>query len=354
MNTAALNLTPDRPALLGDQRHRPVAFWLFAVCALVFLMVVVGGLTRLTGSGLSIVDWRPITGILPPLNATQWQAVFEMYQSSPQYQKVNYAMDVHAFKGIFWLEYIHRVLGRLIGLAFFVPFVWFVIRGNIRLRETPKFLVLFVLGGAQGLLGWYMVKSGLVDVPSVSQYRLTAHLNLAFLIYCAMFWVALSLLYPKTGSRHPWFGRTAALLGLLVVTITSGGFVAGLKAGKIYNTFPTMGDHWLPPEAFAMAPAWINLFENAVAVQFNHRLLALTTFVLIVLYFVRSRSANFPRRAEIGSKAFLHTSVLQVALGITAVLMSVPVVIGAAHQGVALLLLSSGVFLLHGLRSTER
>ncbi len=349
-----LSATQSSPPPVAEARHKPVAMWLFSVCGLVFLMVVIGGLTRLTGSGLSMVDWRPITGILPPLNAEQWQAVFETYKQSPEFEKVNYAMDVDAFKGIFWLEYIHRVLGRLIGIAFLIPFIVFVVRGNIRLNETPKYILLFVLGGAQGLLGWYMVKSGLVDAPNVSQYRLTAHLSLAFLIYCAMFWVALSLLYPPRGERHPWFGRTAALLGLLVVTITSGGFVAGLKAGKIYNTFPTMGGHWIPPELFAMTPVVKNFFENAVSVQFNHRLLALTTFALIIAYFLRSKSANFPRRAQIGRTALLHTAILQVILGVLAVLYAVPILVGTAHQGIALLVLSSMVFLLHSLRSVER
>ena len=334
------------------ERHRPVAIWLLVCCGLVFSMVVLGGFTRLTGSGLSMVDWRPITGWLPPVTAEQWAATFEMYQASPQYQKVNDWMDVEAFKGIFWLEYLHRLLGRMIGIAFMLPFAWFLVRGNISLRESPKYFALLILGGSQGLLGWYMVKSGLVDIPAVSQYRLTAHLGLAFVIHSAMLWVALSLLFPKTSDkRHPWFGRTVALVGLLAVTITSGGFVAGLKAGKIYNTFPMMGDYWIPPEITAMTPVWKNIFENAVTVQFDHRLLALLTFALIVLYWWRSRNASFSRRANIARNAFLHSSILQVALGISAVLMAVPVLIGAAHQAVALLLLSSGVFLVHSLRS---
>lgn len=352
---AAAGSRPANSRLSGIpnlDRHRPVAFWLLTCCGLVFAMVVLGGFTRLTGSGLSMVDWRPITGWLPPLTAEDWAATFDMYKASPQYQKVNDWMDVDAFKGIFWLEYLHRVLGRLIGIAFIAPFAWFLLRGNITLRESPKYFLLLLLGGSQGVLGWYMVKSGLIDVPSVSQYRLTAHLSLAFVIHSAMLWVALSLLFPKTSeSRHPWFARTVALVGLLTVTITSGGFVAGLKAGKIYNTFPMMGDHWIPPEIAAMSPAWKNLFENAVTVQFDHRVLATLTFVLIVVYWFRSRKAEFSRRANVGRNALLHASVLQVALGISAVLMAVPVLIGAAHQAVALLLLSCGIFLVHSLRS---
>ncbi|NND47659.1 MAG: heme A synthase, partial [Woeseiaceae bacterium] len=228
-------------------QDRAVATWLLICCGLVFAMVVLGGFTRLTGSGLSIVDWRPLMGILPPMSGAEWQRVFELYQQSPEFQNINSHMDVDAFKGIYWLEYLHRLLGRTIGVVFLVPFIVFVIRGYIQKSEWPKYLLMFILGGLQGLLGWYMVKSGLVDVPRVSQYRLTAHLVAAFLIYAYMFWVAMSLLFPANASaaKHPWYGRTLALAALVSVTIISGGFVAGLRAGKIYNTFPMMGDYWL-------------------------------------------------------------------------------------------------------------
>ena len=184
-------------------------------------MVVLGGFTRLTGSGLSIVDWRPLMGILPPMSDAGWQRVFELYQQSPEFQNVNFHMDVEAFKSIYWLEYLHRLLGRLIGVVFLLPFVFFVAKGYIEKREWPKYLLMFVLGGMQGLLGWYMVMSGLVDRPAVSQYRLTAHLVAAFLIYSYMFWVALSLLHPapRDAARHPWFGRTVAVRGWLHVPL---------------------------------------------------------------------------------------------------------------------------------------
>ena len=224
--------------------NRQVATWLLVCCALIFAMVVLGGITRLTGSGLSMVDWRPVTGLLPPLTDADWQTTFELYQQSPEYQKVNSHMDVADFKNIFWLEFLHRQLGRIIGLVFLLPFVVFCSKGYIARQEWPKYTLMFVLGGLQGVLGWYMVKSGLIDNPYVSQYRLTAHLVAAFLIYSYMFWVALSRLYPAAGTeRHPWFGKTLALTVLILLTIVSGGFVAGLKAGKIYNTFPMMGDH---------------------------------------------------------------------------------------------------------------
>jgi len=331
---------------------RYVATWLLVCCGLVFAMVVLGGFTRLTGSGLSMVDWRPLMGVLPPLNDVEWQRVFELYQQSPEFQKVNFHMDVHAFKEIFWLEFLHRLLGRTIGLVFLVPFVVFLAKGHIRLNEWPKYLLMFLLGGLQGLLGWYMVKSGLVDVPHVSQYRLTAHLVAAFLIYSYMFWVALSLLYPASASqpRHPWFARTFGLATLVSVTIVSGGFVAGLKAGKIYNTFPLMGDAWIPPGLDALTPMWRNLFDNMTTVQFDHRWLAITTLIIVVVYWARSRGADLPRRARGAANVLLATAILQVTLGITTLLLAVPVVLGATHQGVAMILFTVVLYLLHSLR----
>ncbi len=337
----------ERPA-----RNRAVAIWLLICCGLVFVMVVLGGFTRLTGSGLSMVDWRPLMGILPPLNDAEWQRVFAMYQESPEFRHVNAHMDVDEFKSIFWLEYLHRLLGRAIGIVFIVPFLFFVIRGYIRKREWPKYLLMFVLGGLQGLLGWYMVKSGLVDVPHVSQYRLTAHLVAAFLIYAYMLWVAMSLLFPARpgAAAHPWYPRTLGLAVLTCVTIISGGFVAGLKAGKIYNTFPKMGDDWLPAGLLSLDPFWRNFFDNTATVQFNHRWLAIGTFIAIVTYWFTARKADFPERARPAVNALLHTSALQVVLGISTLLLAVPVVLGAAHQGVAMLLFTVMLYLLHALR----
>lgn len=332
-------------------QNRLVARWLLACCALVFAMVILGGITRLTGSGLSMVDWRPVTGWLPPIGDDAWLAEFDKYQTSPEYQKENSHMDVNDFKGIFWLEYLHRLLGRIIGLAFFVPFVWFAVKGYIQRREYPKYALMFVLGGMQGVLGWYMVKSGLVDRPDVSQYRLTAHLLSAFLIYGFMFWVALSLLYPAAEKQvHPRFRQTLALTGLITITIVSGGFVAGLKAGKIYNTFPMMGDYWVPPGVFALEPLWRNFFDNMALVQFDHRVLALTTFLLVVLYWWSMRDVALPGRVKKGVNALLHTATLQVALGIATVLLVVPIPLAAAHQATAMLLFTVALYLCHGLR----
>ena len=274
-----------------------------------------------------------------------------MYQQSPEFQKINSHMDVHDFKGIFWLEYLHRLLGRLIGIAFAVPFLVFAIRGYFRAGDIPKYLLMFTLGGFQGLLGWYMVKSGLVNNPEVSQYRLTAHLVTAFIIYGFMFWVALSLLYPmNSGQPHRWFRRSALLTLLLCTTIVSGGFVAGLKAGLIYNTFPLMGDSLIPPGLLALEPAWRNAFENITTVQFNHRLLALATFALVITFWWLGRAARFPDRARIASTALLVVATLQVALGIATILNGVPIALAAAHQAVAMLLLTAALYLVHSLR----
>ena len=315
-------------------------------------MVVLGGVTRLTGSGLSMVDWRPVTGVLPPLGDSEWQQVFEMYQQTPEFQKENSHMDVSDFKGIFWLEYLHRLLGRTIGIVFLVPFLFFVWKGYIQKREFPKYTLMFVLGGMQGVLGWYMVKSGLVDNPNVSQYRLAAHLLAAFLIYAYMFWVALTLLFPpRETQRHPWYGKTLALTALITVTVMSGAFVAGLKAGKIYNTFPKMGEYWIPPDVLALEPVWRNFFDNMATVQFEHRVLAITTFVLIVAYWARLRKADLPARIRRGVNALLHTAVLQVALGIATLLLVVPISLAASHQAVAMLLFTVALYLCHALRN---
>jgi cytochrome c oxidase assembly protein subunit 15 len=331
--------------------NRKIATWLLTCCALVFFMVVLGGVTRLTGSGLSMVDWRPVTGVLPPLNDDAWQRTFEMYQQSPEFQKKNSFMDVDDFKGIFWLEYLHRLLGRVIGVVFLLPFLYFVARGWIRRDEWLKYGAMFVLGGFQGLLGWYMVKSGLVDNPNVSQYRLTAHLVSAFLIYAYMLWVALSLLYPSAdGRRHAWYGRSLAMTAMITITVVSGGFVAGLKAGKIYNTFPMMGQYWVPPDVMTLEPWWRNLFDNMATVQFDHRVLAITTFLLIVTLWFRLPRTDLPSRARKGVNALLHTGILQVALGIATLLLVVPVPLAAAHQGIGMLLFTAALFLTHSLR----
>lgn len=332
-------------------QNKAIARWLFICCGLVFAMVVLGGVTRLTGSGLSMAEWRPIMGILPPMSAAEWQRVFEVYQQTPEFRHINFDMDVEGFKGIFWLEYLHRVLGRLLGFAFSIPLVYFVVRKYIAMRDLPWYVLMLALGGAQGVIGKIMVASGQVDAPHVSQYRLVAHLAAAFLVYAMMFWRALSLLQTaEKFSPHRWLKRSYALVALIAVTIVSGGFVAGLKAGLIYNTFPKMGDQWIPPGVAALDPFWRNLTENMATVQFDHRLLAITTFVVIVVFWLRARKADFPPRAAKANNAMLHTASLQIVLGISTLLLSVPTFLAVAHQAVALVLLTVALFLAHSLR----
>jgi cytochrome c oxidase assembly protein subunit 15 len=332
-------------------RDRVVATWLLVCCGLVFAMVALGGATRLTGSGLSMAEWRPIMGTLPPLSEAEWQRVFEIYRQTPEFRSVNSHMDVHAFKGIFWLEYLHRLLGRLIGIVFLLPLLYFVTRRYISWRQLPWYLLMLALGGVQAVIGKIMVASGQVDAPQVSHYRLTAHLSAAFLVFALMFWRAQSLLHESSGGPpHPWYARTLALTLLIAVTIVSGGFVAGLDAGLIYNTFPKMGDHWVPPGLMALEPAWRNFFDNLTTVQFDHRLLAITTFMLIALYWFRARGAEFPRRARAGANAVLVIAALQVLLGILTVVLAVPTTLAVGHQANALLLLTATLYLLHPLR----
>ena len=336
-----------------------IAYWLLGICLLVFLMVVIGGVTRLTGSGLSMVEWKPVTGFIPPFTEADWQVLFDSYRQYPEFLKLNQGMDLNGFKGIFWLEFIHRVLGRLIGLAFLLPFLFFLIRGMIPKNLTPKLIVMFILGGLQGLLGWYMVKSGLVNDPHVSQYRLTAHLMLAVAIYTFILWTALDLIArekPVSGFTQDILklpGKTLMLLFFVIVTMVSGGFVAGLKAGLIYNTFPLMGDTLIAPGVYAMQPWFQAILEDAITVQFNHRLLALTTFILIVAVYLYQLRLHLSSRTNMLFNLVLIASVLQVALGISTLLLRVPVAIAASHQAVALVLLTTLILLLHHLKSIK-
>ena len=330
-----------------------IAFWLLGVCALVFAMVVLGGVTRLTHSGLSIVEWQPIVGTLPPLTENQWQETFAKYRQTPEYQIVNRDMDLSGFKGIFWLEYFHRLLGRLIGLVFLVPFLYFLVRKQIDRVLFPKLLILFALGAAQGLLGWLMVKSGLVDVPRVSPYRLTAHLGLAVIIYAATLWVALDLLRPqaqKAGSITALRRLGLGVTGLIFLMILSGGFVAGTRAGFAFNDWPWMHGRFIPEGLLALQPAWLNAFENLATVQFNHRMLAYLLCLIVPLYWWLARRYSLAS----GTRGLFHLLLamlaVQVALGITTLLQHVPIALAAAHQAGAMVVFTLAVLINHRLR----
>ena len=315
--------------------NRPIAWWLFTCCLMVFATLVVGGVTRLTQSGLSIVEWQPLIGALPPLTDAHWQELFARYQHSPQFVKVNADMTLDGFKFIFWWEWAHRLLARTIGLVFFLPFLWFLVTRRIGRALAPKLFVFFLLGGLQGAMGWYMVKSGLVDDPRVSQYRLAAHLGLAFLIFGLMLWTGLGLLRERTAASPGTQLRRVQLAGavltvLLFVMVLSGALVAGTHAGAIYNTFPLMGDHFVPEEVLALQPVWLNFFENHSTLQFDHRLLAWTLFILLPLFCWRARTiAPWSRNAAFAVLAMLG---VQLALGISTLLAHVPLGLAATHQ----------------------
>ena len=338
---------------LNQSSRSAVVGWLGLCCVLVFCMVVLGGVTRLTDSGLSMVNWEPISGMLPPLTQTAWQAEFEHYRQFPEYQKINAGMSLEAFKRIFYFEYAHRMLGRLIGLVFAIGFVWLWVRKHLSRPLVPHLIAMFVLGGLQGLLGWYMVKSGLVEIPHVSQYRLTAHLGLAISIYLYILWVLFKLLERRSapvvskGLRRSSWG-----LGVLAfATVLSGGFVAGLKAGHAFNTFPLMAGQWIPPGYLALEPTWRNFFENIATVQFNHRLLAISTFALVLVFVIRVLKDKALRPLRKPTLTLVGVATIQVALGISTLLWFVPVALGAMHQAVALVLLSVMLYVVFRFRT---
>lgn len=342
--------------MAANNPQRSIAIWLLICCVTIYAMVVLGGVTRLTGSGLSMVKWEPIIGVLPPLGQSEWEQVFQLYQQYPEFRHKNSNMDLAGFKGIFWLEYAHRVLGRLIGVIFLIPLIFFIVRKRIERPLVPKLIFMFLLGGLQGVLGWFMVKSGLSQDPHVSQYRLTAHLGFAFLIYAYIFWVALDLLSPAErqgrGNRvYAGLRRFSYLVtGLVFVTILSGGFVAGLKAGFAYNTFPLMNGQLIPEGMFTLDPSWSNLFENVTTVQFDHRLLATLLFLIIPVYWVLGNRRAPDARIRLGFHLLLVTLMAQIALGISTLLLHVPVALAATHQGVALALFTLALYLSHELR----
>ncbi len=347
---------PRGVGVVNLDRDRPLGIWLLTCCALVFAMVVLGGVTRLTHSGLSMVEWDPIMGVVPPITEHDWQQTFLKYQQYPEYQQTNRGMRLEEFKFIFFLEYAHRMLGRIIALAFLVPFLVFLFLGRIRRALAPKLIAMFVLGAMQGVLGWYMVMSGLVDEPRVSQYRLTAHLVAAFAIYAYMFWVALDLLRPHRPGpltdRATGVRRMAWLItAFIALTVVSGGFVAGTRAGFAFNTYPLMNGEWIPDSLYALTPVWVNFFENIATVQFNHRWLATALFVAVCVFWLWSRSRALHFGARLAVHALLAAAILQFGLGLATLLYVVPTALAAAHQGGALLLFTAALVVNHELRS---
>jgi cytochrome c oxidase assembly protein subunit 15 len=316
-----------------------VGLWLFGMAAVILGMVVVGGLTRITGSGLSITQWDPIVGALPPLTDAAWHEVFAKYQRIPQYIHENAGMTLAGFKGIFWWEWAHRLLGRLLGVLFIAPFVWFAWTGAIRRAEWPRMVVLFLLGGLQGFVGWWMVQSGLETRVSVSQYRLAIHLGFALILLVAMVWTGLEYLRDRkpVPSRGP-----VAIAVLVYLQMLLGALVAGLHAGLLYNTWPSMDGRVLPEDAFAQRPWWLNFFENPGTAQFDHRIGAYIVLISIAILWWRERGlAGLARRS---GAAMLHLTLFQIVLGIATLLLQAPEFLAAAHQLTAALLLCTAVW----------
>jgi cytochrome c oxidase assembly protein subunit 15 len=334
--------------------NRPIAIWLFGICGMLMVMVVLGGTTRLTGSGLSIMEWAPLRGVLPPLSDTDWDHLFALYRETSQYKLLHEGFGLAGFKQIFWLEWVHRLWGRLIGLAFILPLVWFWWTGRVDRRLWLRLLMLFVLGALQGAVGWFMVASGFApDSIAVSPYRLVMHLGLATGLYAALLWTALETSRPterpsaKLRALHRWSIALAVCVGL---TILAGAFVSGTHAGLIYNTFPLM-DGRLIPTGYGDPTSFANITANVTAVQFNHRLLA-TACVLLAIFVVGYGLSRAPRNGlRLALAALLGAVLLQYALGIATLLNGVPIPLAAAHQASAFVLLSATLIMIHAARS---
>jgi len=341
----AIPHTEQTSAELGFRRPA-IRLWLLVVAALVFLTLLVGGATRLTESGLSIVEWRPVTGAIPPLSETTWLAEFEKYQATTQYQQLNRGMTLAEFKTIYWWEWAHRLLGRLIGAAFLFPFLWFLWRGWVERRLKWRLWGIFALGAVQGGVGWWMVASGLAGRVSVSQYRLAFHLTLACVIYAALIWTAQRLRPQKRVDAPARIGITAgALLFLVVAQIYLGALVAGLDAGRIYNTLPLIDGAFIPSadRLFFEQPLWRNFFENPLMVQFQHRMLA---YGLLLLAFVHLFDAarTAPRTpAYVGARWLALAVAVQAGIGMVTLLNASPILLSLLHQGMAIILLTAAV-----------
>lgn len=337
------------------QNDKKIATWLLLVATVIFGMILLGGTTRLTHSGLSMVNWKPIMGVIPPMNDHDWMETFHHYQQSVEYQKVNYHMTVNEFKEIFYFEYFHRLLGRMIGVLFLFPFLYFWYKKMIRKSLTPQMIIIFILGGLQGLLGWYMVKSGLVNDPHVSQYRLTAHFMSAILIYSYLLWVAFGLIKKEQQHFEPsiqikMFKLSTVLTFLIAFMMATGGFVAGTRAGHAYNTFPLMAGKFIPDGLYSLQPFWHNWFENITTIQFNHRMIAYIIIIFASFVIFKLRHHTTSTKIHTITLWLMIVLTLQITLGIANILLAVPVVLGVSHQGGAVLLLTVMLYLTRELK----
>lgn len=336
--------------LMAKQKdNKKVIYWLLTGCALLFIMVVVGGITRLTDSGLSMSEYKLITGTIPPLNDSEWQEAFTIYQQYPEFQKLHSHFTLSDFKAIYFWEWLHRVVGRMIGLVFILPFIYFVATKQLTANTIKKSLVLLFLGAFQGFLGWYMVKSGLVDMPDVSHYRLAAHLTTAFLTFAATLWVALDLIYPTKKTIDKNFRNLIGVGYLvLILQIIYGGFVAGLKAGLLHNHWPFMNEgKFIHESAYAIEPFYLNLFENPSGIQFIHRTFAYVVVIFVAVIWYRAKQMTLTNMQSNGVNSLLILVGVQFLLGVLTIVYGVPLWLGVAHQIGAFFLLSAMTFTLH-------
>lgn len=343
--------------MLKTNPHRPVILWLLSGCLLTYVMVVVGCITRLTHSGLSITDWS-VMGSIPPMSPEAWQEHFARYRQSPEYQLVNAGMTLEEFKSIFFWEYLHRFIGRTIGAVFIIGFTWFLYRKKITKALLPKMMVLVGLGALQGLIGWWMVKSGLVKNPAVSHFRLATHLMSAFTVFAFTFWYALQLIYPKENKQasqgnklHP----TVVLLFIaLIFQIIYGAFVAGLKAGLFYPTWPKMGNEWFPGDVILTSGSVLKDFtENGAGVQFIHRTFAFVVALLVAIVWIRSNKLQLNKQQNQGVTFLIYGVTVQFLLGIATLLYGVPVILGVLHQTGAFFLFATCVYLMYQLKEAR-
>jgi cytochrome c oxidase assembly protein subunit 15 len=335
---------------------------LIALTVMIFLMALIGGLTRLTGSGLSIVEWKPLTGILPPLTSQEWALEFAKYQQSPEFQKINLGMTLADFQSIFWLEYIHRLWGRLLAILLLIPTYLTLVKAQHR-ELWPFLSLLWILGGAQGVMGWMMVKSGLVHDPHVSPYRLAMHLWLGFAVFGVSLWMTLKLykndlLLERKGFSQKAYSSltkiTFLAILLMVITACFGAFVAGLKAGFLYNSFPLMGEAFIPHEIFSLSPWWKDILENPVTVQFLHRMLAIITLGFCCWLWVYQRKLEIPPLLSRAYSWIIILVFLQFSLGILTLLLVIPIGIATLHQGVAFVLFGSLLYTIFLLSNREK
>ncbi|MCY4531265.1 MAG: COX15/CtaA family protein [Gammaproteobacteria bacterium] len=337
-----------------NQDDRIVANWLTCVCVIIFCIVIAGGVTRLTHSGLSMVDWQPILGVVPPLSEAAWQSAFDAYKQYPEYQKVNRDMQLPEFKIIYYWEYVHRLLGRLAGIVFLIPFIILLYMKKIRTELAPHLVIAFILGGCQGLLGWYMVKSGLIDIPRVSHYRLAAHLMLALFLLAYLSWLILGLRQIKPQPVNRTMRSLILVMALVLgIQLVYGAFVAGLRAGIGFNSFPLMNGRFLAEAATMMTPGWLNLVENGAMVQFLHRWLGFLLLVIAIagaVFTVKSQSAE---QLKIGWIVLATVMTLQFVLGVSTLLMHVPLVLASLHQVGAVLVILCVVYLLYTGRKSQ-